>query len=154
MTGHRKHFHAIVMIVSALAMFSQAQAAPTPAELSSIWAVDWSAKNLDAVMQLYASNPVFLPTVGASWDGLSAIRKNCEGLQAKFNPHIVVHSIWNAASGELAYDSGAYDETLVPAAGGKTIYSKGNYIFIYRRRASGPWKIVEQTFTELEPIAL
>jgi ketosteroid isomerase-like protein len=135
-------------------MSGPAQAAPTPSDLSSIWAADWSAKNLDAVMQLYAPNPVFLPTVGASWDGLSAIRKNCAGLQAKFNPHIVVHSIWTEASGLLAYDSGTYEETLVPAAGGKTIHARGDYIFIYQRRANGPWKILEQTFTELEPIAL
>ena len=144
----------IGICVAALTMSGPAQAAPTPSDLSSIWAADWSAKNLDAVMKLYAPNPVFLPTVGASWDGLSAIRKNCAGLQAKFNPHIVVHSIWTEASGLLAYDSGTYEETLVPAAGGKTIHARGDYIFIYQRRANGPWKILEQTFTELEPIAL
>jgi ketosteroid isomerase-like protein len=152
MTRHRRQFMAITAI--ALTCISQAHAAPTPSELSSIWAADWSAKNLDAVMQLYAPKPVFLPTVGASWDGTSAIRQNCAGLQAKFNPHIVVHSIWSQMSGELAYDSGTYDETLVPLAGGKTIHAKGNYIFIFQRQASGPWKILEQTFTELEPIAL
>jgi ketosteroid isomerase-like protein len=135
-------------------MTGEAQAAPSPSELSTIWAADWSAKNLDAVMQLYAPNPVFLPTVGASWNGLSTIRKNCAGLQARFNPHIAVHSLWSTASGELAYDSGSYEETLVPTAGGKAIHAMGNYIFIYQRRANGSWKIVEQTFTELEPIAL
>jgi ketosteroid isomerase-like protein len=153
MTRHRTAFRAII-IVSALTMFGQAQAASSPTELSSIWAADWSAKNLDTVMQLYAPGAVFLPTVGASWDGTSAIRKNCAGLQAKFNPHIVAHSIWTETSGALAYDSGTYDETLVPIAGGKTIHAKGNYIFIFQRRANGPWKILEQTFTELEPIAL
>ena len=135
-------------------MTGEAQAAPSPTELSSVWAADWSTKNLDAIMQLYAAEPVFLPTVGASWNGTAAIRRNCVGLQAKFNPHILVHSIWSAASGKLAYDSGTYEETLVPAAGGKTIHAKGNYIFIFQRRANGPWKILEQTFTELEPLAL
>jgi ketosteroid isomerase-like protein len=135
-------------------MTSSAYAAPSPTELSTVWAADWTAKNLDAVMQLYAPEPVFLPTVGASWQGASTIRRNCAGLQAKFNPHIAVHSLWSAVSGELAYDSGTYEETLVPTAGGKTIHAKGNYIFIYQRRANGPWKILEQTFTELEPIAL
>ncbi len=138
----------------ALAISSQAQAAPTPPELSAVWAADWTAKKLDAVMQLYAPEAVFLPTVGASWEGAAAIRKNCAGLQAKFNPHIEVHSMWTRASGELAYDSGVYDETLVPTAGGKTIHAKGDYIFVFQRRANGPWKILEQTFTELEPIAL
>jgi ketosteroid isomerase-like protein len=154
MIRHRRQFSAIVISAVALTSFGQAQAAPTPAELSSVWATDWTQKNLDAVMQLYAPNAVFLPTVGASWVGAPAIRQNCAGLQAKFNPHIVVHSLWTQTSGELAYDSGTYDETLVTVTGGKTIHSKGNYIFIFQRRANGPWKILEQTFTELDPIAL
>ncbi|MGD0142978.1 MAG: hypothetical protein ABSC92_07455 [Rhizomicrobium sp.] len=134
--------------------FGQAQSAPSPSELSAVWAGDWSAKNLDAVMQLYAPKPVFLPTVGQSWDGLPAIRKNCANLLAKFNPHIVLHSIWSEKSETLAYDSGSYDETLVLTARGKPIHSKGNYLFVFERRASGPWKILEQTFTELEPLSL
>ena len=154
MSNSLAHLISIGLCTAAWMMSGQALAQPSPTELSSVWAADWSAKNLDAVMQLYAPNPVFLPTVGASWDGATAIRTNCAGLQAKFNSRIAVHSIWTKTSGDLAYDSGTYDETLVPTAGGKAIHAKGNYIFIYVRRTGGPWKILEQTFTELEPIAL
>jgi ketosteroid isomerase-like protein len=145
MTSRNKRRIASGIFAVSLIVSYQALAAPSPRELSSIWAADWSAKNLD---------PVFLPTVGASWDGTAAIRKNCAGLQAKFNPHIALQSIWSESSGSLAYDSGTYEETLVPVSDGKPIHAKGNYIFIFQRRTNGPWKILEQTFTELEPIAL
>ncbi|MGD0865459.1 MAG: nuclear transport factor 2 family protein [Rhizomicrobium sp.] len=154
MSSRNKRRLAIGIFAASLIVSYQAEAALSPPELSSVWAADWSTKNLDAVMQLYAQNPVFLPTVGASWDGTAAIRKNCAGVQAKFNPHIALHSIWSEASGDLAYDSGTYEETLVPVSNGKPIHAKGNYIFIFQRRANGPWKILEQTFTELEPIPL
>jgi ketosteroid isomerase-like protein len=142
------------ILVAALATSAQAQGATSPPELSSIWASDWSAKSLDAVMQLYAPEPVFLPTVGPRWDGAAAIRKNSVGLLAKFNPHIALHSIVSAASGDLAYDSGSYEETLMPVAGGKPIRAKGDYLFVFQRQSNGSWKILEQTFTEREPINL
>ena len=154
MSKRRARLASLGICAAALTMSGPLQAAPTPSDISSNWASDWSAKNLDAVMQLYAPYAVFLPTVGASWNGTATIRKNCAGLQAKFNPHIVVHSIWTEASGLLAYDSGTYEETLVPIAGGKTIHARGNYIFVYRRGPTAAWKILEQTFTELEPVAL
>jgi hypothetical protein len=59
-----------------------AHAAPSPSALSAIGAAEWSAKNLDAAMELYAPKAVLLPAAGASWEGLAAIRKNCGGLQA------------------------------------------------------------------------
>ena len=66
----------------ALTVSGGAHAAPSPSALSAIWAAEWSAKSLDAAMGLYAPKAVFLPTAGASWEELTAIRENCGGLQA------------------------------------------------------------------------
>lgn len=122
--------------------------------LARQWAADWSGKNLDAVMALYAPEPVFLPTVGPRWEGASAIRWNAAGLLARYNPNIVLISRQSRASGNLAFDSGSYDETILPVKGGTPVRAKGNYLFVFQRQADGAWKILQQTFTELEPVKL
>jgi ketosteroid isomerase-like protein len=120
--------------------------------LAAQWAELWNTKKLDAVMQLYAPEPVFLPTIGPRWSGANIIRTNFSGLLAHYNPHLHLHSIRRQASGDLAYESGVYDEIITPVAGGKPIPTKGSYIFIFQRQSGGAWKILEQTWTSDAPL--
>jgi ketosteroid isomerase-like protein len=130
-----------------LSASSQAWAADP---LSQTWATDWSAKRLDAVVALYAPQPVFLPTIGPRWVGLAVIRKNFAGLLKMYDPHVVLHSIETGRSGKLGYDSGTYNETITPVKGGKSIPSGGAYLFLFQRERSGEWKILEQTWTSFD----
>jgi ketosteroid isomerase-like protein len=118
--------------------------------LSEEWTADWSAKKLDAVIALYAPEPVFLPTIGPRWVELAAIRKNFAGLLENYHPHVVVHSLEIGSSGRLGYDSGAYEETITPVKGGKPIPSQGAYFFLFQREKGGAWKILEQTWTSFD----
>lgn len=122
--------------------------------ISSEWAADWSQKKLEAVMALYAPQPVFLPAVGPRWTGTDTIRKNFADLLAKYNPHIELHSVDSQVSDYLAYDSGSFDETLQPVKEGKPIHAEGNYLFVFQLQADGHWKILEQAWTSLEPVNL
>jgi len=137
-----------------LASLSASPSAQAGGSLSREWAADWSAKRLDEVMRLYAPAPVFLPTVGPRWEGATAIRKHFAGLLAKFNPRIVLHSMRSETSGNLSYDSGTYEETITPVNAGKPIAAQGSYLFIFQRQQNGEWKILEQTWTSLEPVKL
>ena len=150
---HVKFLIALLVYASAIVWASAGEPAGV-ASLSSEWATDWSAKNLDAVMTLYAPNAVFLPTVGPRWEGLAAIRKNCAELQATYNPDIKIKSLASQTSGDLAYDGGTYDETLTPVKAGKPIHASGSYLFVFQRQKSGSWKILEQTFTMTTDIKL
>src|SRR5580704_3115363 len=85
----------------ALVFSSASSAAQATDSLSQEWATDWSAKKLDAVIALYAPEPVFLPTIGPRWVGLAAIRKNFAGLLENYDPHVVLHSLETARSGRL-----------------------------------------------------
>jgi uncharacterized protein (TIGR02246 family) len=118
--------------------------------LSQAWAADWSANKLDAVIALYAPQPVFLPTIGPRWVGLAAIRKNFAGLLENYDPHVVLHSLETGRSGTLGYDSGTYEETITPVKGGKAIPSRGAYLFLFQREKGGAWKILEQTWTSFD----
>ena len=50
-------------------------------------------------------------------------------------------------SGDLAYDSGTFRETLITRATGKRQESTGSYVTVYRRNKEGGWLIVEQVWT-------
>ncbi len=121
-------------------------------DLSQQWAGYWNAKNLNAVMMLYAPEPVFHPTVGPTWEGAIAIRKSFAGLLKDFEPNITLHSVRSETSGTLAYDSGTYDETIARVKGGAPIKARGSYLFLFQRQKRGDWKILEQTWTEREPV--
>jgi uncharacterized protein (TIGR02246 family) len=134
----------------ALVFSSASSAAQATDSLSQEWATDWSAKKLDAVIALYAPEPVFLPTIGPRWVGLAAIRKNFAGLLENYDPHVVLHSLETARSGTLGYDSGTYEETITSVKGGKPIPSRGAYLFLFQREKGGAWKILEQTWTSFD----
>lgn len=118
--------------------------------ISTTWAADWSAKKLDAVMALYAPDAVFLPSSHPRWAGTAELRKQFAALQSAFDPDIRVRSAVCETSGDLAYDSGSYNETLAPAKGGAALHFEGDYLFVFKREAGG-WKILEQTFTAYDP---
>ena len=121
-------------------------------DISQQWAGYWNAKNLDAVMTLYAPEPTFMPTVGEAWVGTTSIRREFAGVLAVYDPHIVLHSLRSESSGTLAYDSGTYDETVAPVKGGAPIQASGSYLFLFQKQKHGGWKILEQTWTEREPV--
>jgi uncharacterized protein (TIGR02246 family) len=127
------------------------QSALAQDSLAEQWARLWGAKKLGAVMQLYAPDAAFLPAIGRRWEGVETIRRNFAGLLAHYNPHIVLRSIRHAASGNLGYESGAYDETITPVNGREPIAAKGSYLFVYQKQGDGGWKILEQTWTSEGP---
>ncbi len=141
-----------ISVIAALAWVLSSTTSPVCAadSLSETWAAEWSAKKLDAVVALYAPEPVFLPTIGPRWVGVAAIRKNFAGLLENYNPHIVLHSLGTSRSGRLGYDSGTYEETITPVKGGKPIPSRGAYLFLFQREKGGAWKILEQTWTSFD----
>ncbi|MBV9695088.1 MAG: hypothetical protein JO261_15430, partial [Alphaproteobacteria bacterium] len=81
---------ASIIAATALTFALQAQAAlaATVTDVSAEWAGYWNAKNLKAILTLYAPEPIFCPTNGKSWSGIAEIRKNFAGLLAVYDPRI------------------------------------------------------------------
>jgi ketosteroid isomerase-like protein len=128
--------------------------AQQPSDISAQWAGYWNAKNLKAVLTLYGDDPLFCPTNGHSWSGIAQIRRNFAGLLAVYDPRIVLSSVRSEAGGDLAYDSGTYEEVIAPVKGGKAIRAAGTYLFVFKRDKHKHWQIVEQTWTSFEPVKL
>ena len=121
------------------------------ASVSTAWAAAWSAKDIDAIVQFYAPEPVFLANSGERLSGIDEIRTNFAMGLSEFTPKLTLHSKRSAASGTLAYDSGTYDEIIAAVRGGGVSAVRGNYLFVFQRQKNGEWKILEQTFTQFDP---
>ena len=149
-------FGAIGLFAALLFLLGASSPAPPPdlAGISGAWAADWSAAKLDALMALYAPDAVFHPTSGERWVGTTEIRKNCAAGLSQFHASLHLQSLRSLSSGDLGFDSGAFEEDIVPVKGGKAMHSRGTYLFVFTRRPSGEWKVLEQTWTEYDPSRL
>jgi len=117
------------------------------AGISEQWAKEWSAKNLDALMALYAEDAVFLTATGSRTTGRVAIRKLFEKALAASTSDLHVQSKVNEQSGQLAYDSGEYEETTTTGAVKRS--GGGNYLVVLRRDGRKQWRIVQHMWTDL-----
>ena len=118
------------------------------AAVGQAWAAAWSAKELDAAVDLYAADAAFFPSIGGRIAGRDATRMFGRAL-ASNSPTIHMRSTRIATSGDLAYDSGEYDESLV--SDGRTTEVRGNYLIVLRRE-SDRWRIVEHMWTDVRPV--
>jgi uncharacterized protein (TIGR02246 family) len=150
----RRPVRLVAMVTVVVAVLTGSAHAQRPTDVSEQWAGYWNAKNLSAILTLYGDDPIFCPTNGHSWTGTAQIRKNFAGLLAAYDPRIVLTSVRSEAAGDLAYDSGTYDEVIAPVKGGKAIHAQGAYLFVFKREKAKRWKIVEQTWTSFQPVKL
>jgi ketosteroid isomerase-like protein len=148
----RATIFALASIVFAAPVFAEPIHYTPVMDVSQQWAGYWNAKNMKAVIALYAPEPVFHPTVGPTWEGTVSIRRNFAALLKDFDPDITLHSVRSETSGTLAYDSGTYNETIARVKGGAPIKARGSYLFLFQKQKRGGWKILEQTWTEREPV--
>lgn len=132
--------------VSAQSQLVGTRSAPDVARLSERWAKEWSAKNLDSVIALYAEDAVFLTATGSRVTGRAAIRDLFEKALAANTSDLRVHSKVTEQSGNLAYDSGEYEETMT--SGGVKRSGRGNYLVVFRRNSKNQWRIVEHMWTD------
>jgi len=115
-------------------------------QISQEWAKEWSAKNVDALVALYAEDAVFLPADGSRVTGRVAIRDLFDKALAVNTADLRVHSKVTEQSANFAYDSGEYEETIT--SGGVKRSGQGNYLVVFKRDKDRRWRIVEHMWTD------
>ncbi|HUS12879.1 MAG TPA: SgcJ/EcaC family oxidoreductase [Pyrinomonadaceae bacterium] len=115
--------------------------------ISEQWAKEWSGRNLDALMALYADDAMFLTATGSRTTGRAAIRALFEKALAANASELRVQSKATEQSGQLAYDSGQYEETTT--TGGVKRSGRGNYLVVFRRDRKKQWRIVQHMWTDV-----
>jgi uncharacterized protein (TIGR02246 family) len=133
------------------AQAKQPAAADEIARIRSEWAKDLRSKQLDPIVALYAPDAVFLQPSGDRVTGRAAIRDLCKKIMDTFTSDMNFHSIATEHSGDLAYDSGDYRETLVKLSDETKIEVQGNYLMVFKRQPDGHWLIAEQMWTLVTP---
>jgi ketosteroid isomerase-like protein len=138
--------------------FSQTSAAsPKDANLETFvklreaWVQDLRNKQLEPILKFYAADASFLQPNGERLTGSAALRTLFQTIMASFNSDLTLHSQNLESSGNLAYDSGDFEESLTNIASGAKITSKGSYIIIYKRQPNGAWQIVQHVWTGTPP---
>src|SRR5580700_1777767 len=111
----------------------QASTIATLAKIREVWVQDLRTKQLEPILKLYASDAVFLQPTGERITGSAALRTLFQTIMATFNSELTLHSQNLETSGDLAYDSGEFQETLITIATGAKITAKGSYIIIFKR---------------------
>jgi ketosteroid isomerase-like protein len=150
----------VLLAVAAILAISPSPAAfagPKPSTLATLaklreaWVQDLHTKQLEPILKFYTADAVFLQPNGDRITGASAIHNLFQFIMTTFNSDLTLHSQNLVTSGDLAYDSGDFEETLTNLASGAKINSKGSYIIIYKRQANGSWQIVQQVWTGTPP---
>jgi ketosteroid isomerase-like protein len=142
-----------------LLLFALQAPAPTAvpndpfAALRDQWAKDLHAKHVDDSLAQYAPDADFISDTGRT-HGMAALRQLFQTITATFDSGLTFTSQRVEISGDLAYDSGTYKETLLTRATGKTQHMAGDYLTVYRRtkaaNGNAVWFIVEQIWTGSE----
>ena len=120
-------------------------------KLREAWVQDLRTKQLEPILKFYAADAAFLQPTGERITGPAALRTLFQTIMATFNSDLTLHSLNLESSGDLAYDSGEFQETLTAIANGAKIAATGSYIIIYKRQADGSWLIVQHVWTGTPP---
>jgi uncharacterized protein (TIGR02246 family) len=117
-------------------------------KVSMDWAKYWREKQLAEVVALYAPDAVFLTGTGDRINGRAAIRAAFKTALATNSSDLIPRSLVTEVSGDLAYDSGDYRETITPVSGGAKLEMKGNYVIVFKRQRNGEWLIIQHVWTD------
>ena len=129
----------------------QASTLVSLAKIREAWIRDLRTKQLEPILMFYAPDAVFLQPTGERVTGSAALRTLFQTVMATFNSDLTLHSQNLETSGDLAYDSGDFEETLTTVATGAKITAKGSYVIIFRHQPDHSWKIVQHVWTGAPP---
>jgi ketosteroid isomerase-like protein len=121
------------------------------AKIREAWVQDLRTKQLEPILKFYAPDAVFLQPTGERITGSAALRTLFQTIMTTFNSDLTLHSQNLETSGDLAYDSGDFKETLTTIATGAKITAQGSYIIIFKRQPNGSWQIVQHVWTGTPP---
>ena len=112
-------------------------------DLDAKWSAAAGAKDIDKTVSYYSEDAIVMPPNAPSATTRETIRSAWKEMLT--SPGAAIR--WKATkvevakSGDLAYVSGTYEETMTDASG-KPVKDHGKYVEIFKKQADGTWKVV------------
>ncbi|HWA62472.1 MAG TPA: nuclear transport factor 2 family protein [Caulobacteraceae bacterium] len=113
------------------------------------WVADLKGKNVEKVVDHYASDGTFMPPGQTPSHGTDQIRYTWRQMMddPAFALDFKADRVWLAASGDLAYSRGTFTLTSTDPATKKAATQKGSYVTVWRKAANGTWRALEDIVT-------
>ncbi len=121
-------------------MTTQAEDIAAIYQLAAAWRAGWLAGDVDALLALYADDPVVLPGGPPAVFGKEAIRAMYQPVFCDYIIQSEERVMEVEASGDLGYFWVSYHLRATARAGGAPLEEDGKAVFIVRR-VQGAWKI-------------
>ena len=100
-----------------------------------------------AIAENYTEDAIVMPQGTESWRGREAIRKGFGGMLTQSTvKEFSMKTDDVTVAGDIAVESGTYEETAQAKSGGQETKDKGKYMVVWKRQADGSWKIVRDIF--------
>lgn len=109
-------------------------------QLAEDWRSGWVAGDAEALLELYADEPVLMPWGQPTVFGKDAIRPLYQSMFSEYAIKSEPRVMDVEVSGDLGYFWCTYALTATPKAGGTPREEEGKAVFIVRRE-HGAWKI-------------
>ncbi len=110
-------------------------------KLARDWGAGWDRGDTEALLSLYADDPVLMPQGQPAVVGKEAIRALYQALFAEVTVKGDGEVVEAEASGDLGYFWNSYTLTATPKTSGEQIKSEGKSVFILKRQADSSWKV-------------
>ena len=123
-------------------------------DLDAQWSAAAAAKDLDKTVSYYSDDAIVMPPNAASATTKEAIRSAWKEMLTTPGAAISwkATKVEVAKSGDLAYVSGTYEETMTDASG-KSVKDHGKYVEIFKKQADGTWKVVADIWNSDLPVS-
>jgi uncharacterized protein (TIGR02246 family) len=114
--------------------------------LTQEWVLACNTRQLDELIDLYATDALVLRTNLPPIRGAAAVREFFySSLEAGLG-EVAVDPIRVEVLGDIAHEVGRYS-ALVPGASGKRREERGKYLWVFAKQASGDWKLVSECWS-------
>src|SRR6266513_1712663 len=112
-------------------------------DLDAQWSAAAGAKDLDKTVSYYSNDAIVMPPNASAATTRESIRSTWKEMLTSPGAAISwkATKVEVAKSGDLAYVSGTYEETMTDA-NGKPVKDRGKYIEIFKKQADRKWKVV------------
>jgi ketosteroid isomerase-like protein len=123
-------------------------------DLDAQWSAAAGAKDLDKTVSYYAEGAIVMPPNASAATTKEAIRSVWKEMLTTPGAAISwkATKVEVAKSGDLAYVSGTYEETITDASG-KPVNDRGKYVEIFKKQPDGTWKAVADIWNSDLPVA-